>query len=362
MGWGQGTGQQDATPGRRIATEEAFITPEVAEALGRLLVSPMTSLDRAGIAAFYGPGGSRMLDRLLDVEEMRIVDMDAHGVSLQVLSLTSPGVQMFDADEATELASAANDRLAAVIARHPDRYAGLACFAPQSPRRAATEMARAVRQLRLNGFIVNSHTNNEYLDEPRYWPVLEAAEGLDRCLYLHPRAPSDGMAAPFRDYGLEYGMWGYGVETGTHALRLMASGVLDRFPGLTICLGHMGEGVPFWLSRIDCVHRAFQARGRVPRLELTPSEYFRRNFVITTSGVESHPALAYAIEVLGVERVMFAIDYPYQPTGPAVAFMDSAPVSEGDRAKLYHENAQRVFELVPAKAPVAGSRVEATTT
>ena len=332
---------------RRIATEEAFIIPEVAAALGELLEGPMRSLDRAGISAFYGPGGSRMLERLVDLDDARLADMDAHGVSMQVLSLTSPGVQLFDADRATDLAALANDRLAEAVVRHRGRYGGLASFAPQAPRRAAQEMARAVHALHLNGFIVNSHTNNEYLDDRKYWPVLEAAEGLNACLYLHPRAPSEGLAAPLMDYGLQYGMWGYSVETGTHALRLIASGVLDRFPGLLVCLGHMGEGVPYLLSRIDTVHQASQARGRSKRLELTPSEYFRRNFVITTSGVESHPALAYAIEVLGIDRVLFAIDYPYQPSGPAVAFMDSAPVGQAERAQLYHGNAERVFHIGP---------------
>jgi 5-carboxyvanillate decarboxylase len=143
--------------------------------------------------------------------------MDETGVDMHLLSLTAPGVQMFDADTATDLASLANDRLAEVIARHPTRFAGLASFAPHSPIRAAKEMERAIRELKLNGFVVNSHTNGEYLDDPKYWPVLEAAEALDACIYIHPRGPSDGMAAPFRDYGMWAALWGYGVEVGTHA-------------------------------------------------------------------------------------------------------------------------------------------------
>ena len=329
----------------RIATEEAFSIPEVARALRDVAKGTSASLDVRLIHAFYGAGGSPMLDRLLDIGEGRLADMDANGVTMQLLSLTSPGVQMFDADTATELAALANDRLAEAIRRQPSRLAGLASFAPQSPRRAAVEMDRAINELGLNGFIVNSHTFNEYLDEPKYWPILEAAEGLGGCLYIHPRGPSDGMAAPLRDYGMEFGIWGFGVETGTHAVRLILSGAFDRFPGLRICLGHMGEGVHFWLWRMDHVHGIFQNQGRVPQLELTPSEYFQRNIVITTSGQESHAALAFSIATLGVENVLWAIDYPYERSAPAVAFMDSAPVSESDREKLYHENAERVFHI-----------------
>ena len=137
--------------------------------------------------------------------------MDRHGVHVHVLSLTAPGVQMFDADTATSLAIVANDRLAEMVRRHPTRYAALASFAPQDPVRATKEMERSIKNLKLNGFMVNSHTNKEYLDQQRYWPLLEAAEALDAPLHIHPRAPSDGMAAPFRDYRLEGAAWGYRV-------------------------------------------------------------------------------------------------------------------------------------------------------
>ncbi len=332
---------------RRIATEEAFVIPEVAEALREVARGPGDSLDLPLVRGIYdpGPSGSRFLSHLLDLDDERIANMDQNGVAVQLLSLTAPGVQMFDADTATELAALANDRLAEAIGRHPDRYAGLASFAPHSPKRAAEEMRRAIEELGLNGFVVNSHTNNEYMDDPKYWPVLEAAEALGACIYIHPRSPSSGLAAPLREYGLYAAMWGYGVETGTHAVRLIASGVLDRFPELKICIGHMGEAVPFWLWRLDFMQGRAQAWGHGPKLELTPSEYFRRNFVITTSGVESHLALDYSIKALGVNNVLWAIDYPYQPSAPAVAFMDSAPVTDEELEKLYHGNAERVFHI-----------------
>jgi 2,3-dihydroxybenzoate decarboxylase/5-carboxyvanillate decarboxylase len=290
------------------------------------------------------------LDGLLDIEQRRLQEMDRYGVGMHLLSLTAPGVQMFDADTATDLAALANDRLAEVCARHPTRFAGLATFAPQSPRRAAREMERAVRVLKLNGFILNSHTHGEYLDDPKYWPVLEAAEGLDACIYIHPRAASDTLKGPLQDYGMDSAMWGYGVEVGTHVVRMMAAGVFDQFPKLRICIGHMGEAIPFWIWRITFMNSRAQGIDRAPQTKLTMEEYFRRNFVVTTSGVEDHLALEYTIRKLGIDKVLWAIDYPYQPTKPAVEFMDSAPVSEAERAKLYHKNAERVFHI-PALKP-----------
>ena len=177
-----------------------------------------------------GYGALNFLDGLLDTEGQRLREMDELGVDMQLLSLTAPGVQMFDADTATELAALANDRLAQICAARPTRFAGLAAFAPQSPRRAAREMERAIRTLKLNGFILNSHTHGEYLDDPKYWPILEAAEGLDACIYIHPRAASEGLKGPLQDYGMDSAMWGYGVEVGTHVVRMMAAGVFDHFP------------------------------------------------------------------------------------------------------------------------------------
>jgi predicted TIM-barrel fold metal-dependent hydrolase len=243
------------------------------------------------------------------------------------------------------MAALANDRLAEAIRRHPGRYAGLATIAPQDPARAAAEMERAIRELGLNGIIVNSHTNGEYLDEPRFRPVLETAAALKIPLYIHPRAPSPGMAAPFRPYHLEHAIWGYAAETGLHAIRLIVSGVFDDLPDLTIVLGHMGENIPYSLYRLDWMHRNARVSAARPRLKQRPSDYFRQNFYVTTSGVNWHPALGFAVSVLGADRVMFAVDYPYQETMEAVKFMDEAPLSEEDRAKILYRNAERVFGI-----------------
>jgi predicted TIM-barrel fold metal-dependent hydrolase len=332
---------------RKIATEEACTFPEIVAALRDVVRAGGSNLDLPLLATIYdAPAGTqpRFLAELLDLEAQRLADMDRNGVEVQLLSLTAPGVQMFDAETATSLAIVANDRLAGIVGRYPSRYAALASFAPQDPGRAVKEMERAIQKLKFNGFIVNSHTNNEYLDQPRYWPILAAAEALDAPLYIHPRAPSDGMAAPFRDYRLEGAAWGYGIETGTHAVRLMLSGVLDRFPKLKIVIGHMGEALPFWMWRLDFMAApGARAAGRTNQLK--PSEYFQRNFAITTSGVEDPLALRYCIDKVGADNVMWAIDYPYQPTAPAVAFIESAPISEAHREKIAYKNAERIFRI-----------------
>ena len=334
---------------RRIATEEAFSIPEVAKELQKLARGTASNIDMILVRNIYDGADSyqsKFLAPLLDLDAGRIKDMDDNGVDMHLLSLTAPGVQLFDADTATELAIVANDRLAETIAKYPTRYAGLAAFAPQSPKRAVKEMERAIQKLKLNGFIVNSHTNNEYLDDPKYWPILEAAEALDRCIYIHPRGPSDMLAGPMRDYGMFSALWAYGVEVSTHVVRIILSGVLDRFPKLKICIGHMGEAVHFWLWRIDFMSARAQDAGS-PRLKLKPSEYFKRNFVITTSGQESPLALDFSIRQLGIDNVIWAIDYPYQPSAPAVAFMDAVAVSDAEREQLYHRNAERVFHIKP---------------
>lgn len=328
-------------PRKKIATEEACSIPEVAEALRNVARTAWDNLDMKLVNRIYNapPGATPpFLHDLLDIDAGRLALMDANGVDMHLLGLTAPGVQMFDADTGTALAALANDRIAEAIQRHPTRFAGLATFAPQDPKRAVLEMERAIKTLGLNGFIINSHTHNEYLDEQKYWPILEAAEALDAAIYIHPRAPSDGMATPFRDYNGEGAVWGYGMETGTHAVRLMLSGVLERFPRLTIVLGHMGEAVPFWLWRLD-------SRWGTRPNKLLPSEYFGRNFAITTSGVEDPLALRYCIDKIGADRIMWAIDHPYQPTPSAVAFIDSAPISAADREKIAHGNAERIFHI-----------------
>ena len=363
---------------RKIATEEAFTIPEVSAAMLEVVRRGGPALDLKLWTLVYNattaePTAARpttasgvanrdalarqLLPRLLDLEQTRLAEMDTHGVDMHLLSLVSPGVQMLERDTAVSLARLANDKLSETIRRHPTRFAGLACFAPQDPGSAAKEMERATRSLKLNGFLVNSHTNGVYLDDQRFWPILEAAEALDAPLYIHPRAPSDGMAGPFKDYRMEGAIWGYGMETGTHAVRLMLSGVLDRFPKLRIVLGHMGEALPFWLWRLD--YMASPGSRAALRNALKPSEYMQRNFSITTSGLEDPLALRYTIDKIGVERVMWAIDYPFQQTVDSVAFIESAQLSEAERDMIAHRNAERIFRIVGRSAIAHGRRENA---
>lgn len=347
---------------RMIATEEAFVIPEIAGELKKLVLRGGTSLDLKLLNTIYNSPSptpeqlkeaadpnkrdaqSRvLLPKLLDIGAGRIAEMDASGVDLQLLSLAMPGVQMFEKDKAVALAALANDRMKEAIDRHPKRFAGLAAFAPQDPKAAAVEMERAVNKLKLNGFLVNSHTENQYLDDPKFYPILEAAEALEAPLYIHPRSPSDGMAQPFADYRIEGAIWGYGAETGTHALRLMLSGALDRFPRLKIVLGHMGEALPFWMWRLDFMGAPGGRAGRFNKLK--PSEYFRRNFAITTSGVEDPLALRFCIDKIGIDSIMWAIDHPFQPTAAAVSFLEKATLTDQERSLVAHGNAERMFKI-----------------
>ncbi len=341
---------------RLIATEEAWSIPEVAAELQQVSRSPSQSLDKLLVKGIYdaevdtsGYGKMNFLEGLLDVEERRLPQMDAHGVDMQLLTLTAPGVQMFDADTATDLAALSNDRMAEIIRKHPTRFVGLGSFAPHSPKRAAKEVERVMTELKLNGLVVNSHTNGDYFDDYRFWPILEAAEAHDACIYIHPRSPSDTLKGPLQDYAMDSAMWGYGVEVGTHMLRMMAGGVFDRFPKLKICVGHMGEMVPFFIWRINFMNSRAQKVGRAPKTQRSMEEYFKDNFVFTTSGVEDHLALRYAIDRMGVENVLWSIDYPYQPIKEAVEFIQTAPLSEAEMHAVCHGNAERVFHIPPAE-------------
>ncbi|WP_328607024.1 amidohydrolase family protein [Amycolatopsis sp. NBC_00345] len=284
--------------------------------------------------------------RLVDLDA-RLREMDAAGQDLAVLSLDPPGVQPYPAADAVPLAREFNDALAAIVRRHPGRFGGLATVAPQDPAAAAAEVERAMGPLGLNGIMINSHTGGRYLDEPEFAPLLAAAEANRAPIYLHPRAPS--ALAAYRDYGMPGAIWGYQAEAGLHAMRLILSGTFDRYPGLTFVLGHLGEGIPYWLRRIDNRH-AFAARTAgaatpMPRLSLTPSEYFRRNFVLTTSGMDDPDVLGLALRAVGADNVMFAIDFPYEDPAAAVAFLRDAPLTDEQRTAIGHRTAERVFRI-----------------
>lgn len=326
---------------RIIATEEAWAIPEQLAAMKEVADAATDYDPDLFLVALQNTDPLRR--RLLDTEEERLGIMDQGGVAVHLLALTSTGVQTLATEKAVAIAALGNDRLAEVIRRHPTRYAGLATIAPQDPARAVKEMERAITKLKLNGVMINSHTNGEYLDEKKYWPILEAAASLKVPIYIHPRAPSPAMAKPYRDYQLEHAIWGYQAETGLHGLRLIVSGVFDAYPDLKIVLGHMGEGLPYWFYRMDWMATHYAMRR--PPVKLKPSEYFKRNFAITTSGVNWLPALKFCIEVLGADNILFAVDYPYQETMEAVQWLVDAPLPEADKRKIFHENAERLFRI-----------------
>ena len=337
----------------RIATEEAFATTEIFERYRRLLASGWH--DDPGFVSLFGfylgntsPRITPIIERMQDLGARRMRDMDDTGIARQILSLTAPGVQIFDADTAVALARSTNDEVAEAIRAHPDRFAGLAAIAPQNPAAAARELERGVRTLNLKGAIVNSHTRGEYLDDRKFWEIFEAAESLNVPLYLHPTTPSPRMLEPFLESGLDGAIFGFAVETGLHLLRLIVSGVFDRFPALRLVVGHLGEGLPYWLFRIDFMHARMVAAGRYPTVKALakkPSDYLREHCYVTTSGMAWQPAILFAQSVLGVDRVMYAMDYPYQFVPEEVAVTDNLPVSEADKKKLYQTNAEAVFAL-----------------
>jgi 2,3-dihydroxybenzoate decarboxylase len=330
-----------------IAVEEAFVTVEIAAEWKKVLagnnVEPGFAKMGESILA-ETPGNALLHSRLIDIGPGRIAHMDEVGIDMQVLSLTSPGVQVFAPDLATRLAADANDALASAVRAAPSRLTGLGAIAPQSPEAAAREIVR-IKSLGLRGLIVNSHTFGEYLDAPRYAPIFDAMEATGLPMYLHPREPAPSMVTPFLDYGLYFAGWGFAVETGLHAMRLIMSGTFARYPKLKIILGHMGEGIPFWLQRIDNRYLLQVKIGAVEKLPRLPSEYFLENFVITTAGVTSMPALRLSIDVLGAERIMFAADFPYEDDAEAVRFLNDAELTPRERKLIAHENAESLFKL-----------------
>lgn len=338
---------------KRIATEEAFCPPDLLDRYRKIVDD--NSLDDIGFNSmwgFYNTSDSArcrfIRDHLTDVGDVRLAHMDAAGVDFAVLALTSPGVQVMDAADATAFATYANDWLADAIARNPDRFDGLVACAPQQPHAAAKEIERGVSKLGLKGVIINSHTRHEYLDDPKFWPIFEAAEALDVPIYLHPASPSNGLIEPMLGRGLDGAIWGFSVETGLHALRIMVAGVFDRFPRLQMILGHVGESLPFTLYRLDYMHQASFASGRydtMPKLDRRISDYMRENFHYTNSGVAWEPPIRFLQDTIGVDRVMYAMDYPYQYKPEEVGELEAMAIDPAAKQAFFQDNARKLFKL-----------------
>ena len=338
---------------QRIATEEAFAIREMFDCYREILDS--RSVDDPGFYSLWGhyllSDGARATSvrrKLLDLGDERLGDMDQTGIARQIVSLTAPGVQVLDKSTAVSIAALANDQLADAVARHPDRFTGLAAMAPQDPPAAAKEIERGINTLGFRGVILNSHTHGEYFDNPKFWEIFEAAEQLDVPIYLHPNTPSRDMIGPLLESGLDGAIYGFAVETGMHLLRIIISGAFDRFPKLRIVVGHLGEALPFWLFRLDFMHAAMVRAKRYPsvgKLEKRISDYMRENVWITTSGMAWEPAIMFVRSVIGADHVMYAMDYPYQFVPDEVRVTDDLPLNDAEMKAFYQSNAESVFSL-----------------
>jgi 2,3-dihydroxybenzoate decarboxylase len=337
----------------RIATEEAFAPAELIAAWRNVLDEG--TYDDPGFRSLQGfymsskaERPAAVFARLLDLGERRIADMDAAGIDRQIISLTCPGVQVLPRDQAVAMAVLANDQLADACKQHPDRFSGLTAVAPQDPGAAAAEIERGARTLGFHGVIINSHTQGEYLSDPKFWPIFEAAEAFDMPIYLHPNTPPRNMIGPLLEAGLDSAIYGFAVETGMHLLRIITAGVFDRFPRLRLVVGHLGEALPFWLYRLDYMHAATVKAGRyesMKPIERRPSDYLRANVWVTTSGMAWAPAIMFCREVLGPDRVMYAMDYPYEYTLSEVTTQDELPISDEDKRAFFQGIAEQVFGL-----------------
>jgi 2,3-dihydroxybenzoate decarboxylase len=310
--------QVESVPAFRvIAIEEAFSIPGV---------TPPLSRDVIPLQDRFFEEWSR---RLPDVAELRLADMDAHGVDMQVLSLMS-GVEFIpDPAVAVAVARQVNDYLAEVVAAHPTRFAGFA--------------ALPLQDLGFKGVLHNDHVLGHYLDEPQFRPVWAELERLGVTLYLHPAFIPAERLRVFEGHPVLGGpSWGWTAAVGAHALRLIYGGVFDQFPGASVTLGHMGELLPFQLARLDSRYDTVTTDRRPPR---PPSHYLRNNVYITPSGLFSHAALRAATDAVGIDRVMFAIDYPFESTAEAVKFLRTAPFTSRNLKRIAHRNAERILRL-----------------
>ena len=286
--------------------------------------------------------------RLLDFQDLRLREMDRGGIAKMIVSLNAPAVQrIVDRAKAVEVARRANDLLAEAIAKHADRFAGFAALAMQDPDAAGAELKRCVADFGFKGALVNGYSQLGapesclYYDLPQYWDFWGVVAALDVPFYLHPREPSERKAYDGHPW-LIGPAYGFAAETGLHALRLMGSGLFDKYPRLTLILGHMGEGLPFNLYRID-ERIAWSPMGYPAKRAI--SEYFQDNVFITTSGNFRTQTLIDCILEVGADRILFSTDYPFEQIAEASGWFDAAAISEPDRRKIGRLNALKLFKL-----------------
>jgi len=314
---------------RVIALEEHYLDPEIKPHFSGLDVT----------------GAPKVAQRLDDVGALRLAEMDAAGIDVQVLSHAAPSVQKLDPETAVRLARAANDRLHETVRAHPERFAGFATLPTPDPQAAADELERAVTRLGFKGAMVHGLTNGMFLDDRRFWPIFERAQALDVPLYMHPAIPHPAVIeAYYKDYVGKYptilrAAWGFTVETATQGIRLVLSGVFDSYPGLKIILGHLGEGLPFYVWRINHGLARDGVGGSWFR------DVFCEHFYITTSGFFSDPALLCCVMEMGIDHILFSVDYPFVDNPPGTAWMERVPLCADDRRKILSGNAERLLKM-----------------
>ena len=281
--------------------------------------------------------------RLEDFANVRIREMDDAGIDVQVVSHLQPGAQIFEPDRSIALAREGNNVLYDRIQTHPDRFAGFAVLPTPSPEAAAEELERTVTELGFKGALIAGQTNGCFLDDRRFWPIFERAACLDVPIYLHPAIPNEAVVETYydgyrsNDYPILMGaVWGFTVETATHALRLILSGVFEEYPRLRIILGHLGEALPFLLWRLEWTYKNLTKKTGL-------ADAFRKHFYVTTSGNFSQSALACSITELGIDRIVFAVDWPFNSNTEAVEFVRSAPITPEQRVKIFSGNAARLL-------------------
>ena len=278
----------------------------------------------------------------IGLDRSRIAAMDAAGIAMQVLSCT--GLQAVEPEVAVPLAREVNDTAYAAIQRHPTRFSAFAALPTADPPAAVREFERAVQTLGFRGALIANHTRGAYMDDKRFWPIFACAEALDVPIYLHPSAPHPlVMQAYFEGFGdIATAPWGYAIDTGTHFLRLVFAGVFDAFPKLKIILGHFGESIPFWITRTNA-HTAFNAKKRGLKYEY--KDYVQNNLWVTCSGHFYQPAFLCTMLAMGIEKILFAVDWPFEENEVAVDFLQRLPVSEADRQRVAHGNAEALLKL-----------------
>jgi predicted TIM-barrel fold metal-dependent hydrolase len=314
---------------RIIALEEHFLIPSV----------------RERYTGYHAIRAHQPVEKLLDLGALRIKEMDAAGIDLQVLSLVQPGAQAFDGAAGMEIARHSNDALNEAVRAHPDRFAGFAAIPTADPKAAADELERTVTRYGFKGAMINGMTDGAFLDDKRFWPIFERAQALNVPLYLHPAIPHQNVIDAYYggilkgDYPVLMGaVWGFGVETATHAIRLILAGVFDAFPKLDIILGHLGETIPFALWRLDWTVNHLTGKSGFAGV-------FRDRFYLTTSGNFSQSALACSITEMGVDRILFSVDWPYNSNVAGVKFVEDAKLSVAERQKIFGANAARLLRL-----------------